>query len=127
MPMTFCRNSKELLLSILILFVFLNLSAQGTPPNDECSGAITLPVNADNSCSSIYSGNTGYSTQSLPSCVASGYDAKDVWFKFTASSSTHRITVTPITYDNYVFQVYSGTCNNLVSLACVSTGVVLNN
>ena len=116
----FCKMGKTGLCLITILFTQY-LSAQ-TPVNDECSAAILLSVNPDNSCNNIYKGNTGYSTQSRPSCVYSGYDAKDVWFKFVASSSTHRITVTPINYENYVFQVYSGTCDNLESLACVNTG-----
>jgi hypothetical protein len=127
------KTAATFLLSFLCSFSFFNINAQ-TPSNDECTGAISLSVNADNSCTSIYNGNTGYATQSMPSCVASGYDAKDVWFKFTATSTSHRITVTPTSYDNYVFQVFSGTCSSLTPLACINTGssnepdvTVLNN
>lgn len=92
------------------------------PANDECSGALSLTVNTASSCASVYRGSTGFSTQSSPSCVASGYDAKDVWFKFTAVASAQKITVTPISYNDYVFQVYSGNCGSLSSIACVNTG-----
>lgn len=110
-----------------------------TPPdvaaNDECSGAIALSVNADNSCTNVYNGNIGFSSQSRPPCVPSGNNsARDVWFKFIATSTSHRITVAPIGFNDYVFEVFSGTCNSLTSLACVNTGslsepdiAVLNN
>src|SRR5215213_1240564 len=116
---------RLVVLSIISL-LFWHASQSQAPANDECSGAITLTVNSNNSCTSIYTGNTGNSTQSLPSCVSSGYAAKDVWFKFTATATSQRIAVTPISYDNYVFQVYSGNCGALVSLACVNTSGVSN-
>ena len=90
--------------------------------NDECSGAIAIPVNTDNNCTNIYNGNTSASSQSRPSCVSSGYDAKDVWLKFVATSTSHKITVIPFNNYNFVFEVFSGTCNSLTSLACVNTG-----
>ncbi|MDP4264558.1 MAG: hypothetical protein Q8941_18655 [Bacteroidota bacterium] len=104
---------------------FIAIVSFGQPPsNDECSSAILLPVNNDNSNNVVYSGNTGYSTQSLPSCFASGYGAKDVWFKFVATASTHRITVTPTGSNRCAFEVFSGICGSLVSLACAHTGAL---
>jgi hypothetical protein len=127
------KTAVAFLLSFLYSLSSNKINAQ-IPSNDECSGAITLSVNADNNCTSVYSGNTGYATQSMPSCVASGYDAEDVWFKFTAISTSHRITVTPTSSSNYVFQVFNGTCVNLSAIACINTGssnepdvAVLNN
>lgn len=102
--------------------------------NDECSSAIALSVNADNSCTNSYSGFLEFATQSRPSCIPTGNAAKDVWFKFVATSTSHRITVTPLNYNDFKFEVFSGTCNSLTSLACVNTGsdevqdiAVLNN
>jgi hypothetical protein len=100
-----------------------NITSPGpVPSNDECTGAISLTVNSGNTNTSIYSGNTGASTQSLPPCLATGYDAKDVWFKFVATSATQRIRLDPAASDNYVFQLFSGSCNSLASLGCVNTG-----
>src|SRR5262245_14705128 len=93
-----------ILFSALYFFISTKTFCQA-PPNDECSTAILLPVNNDNSCTNLYSGTTYYSTQSLPSCVNTGYPAKDVWFKFVATATTHRITVTQTSADRYVYQV----------------------
>lgn len=117
------QNSPAKWVAVFLFFVSLSKVALAqTPPNDDCAGAISLLVNSDNSCTSLYSGSTGYSTQTAASCVSSGYSAKDVWFKFVATSSTHRITVSPVNFDDFVYQVYSGTCGSLNSLACVNTG-----
>lgn len=91
------------------------------PANDECSGAIALEVNADATCSSIYSSSTGSPTQSMPSCSSTIYDAKDIWFKFTATATTHKVSVTPVSYDRFAFEAFSGSCGNLSSIACVSS------
>jgi len=91
------------------------VSMPNTPANDECSGAVSLTVNSD-----PYTGTQDDATQSTPPCANTGYEAKDVWFKFTATSDVHRVTVNPLTYRDKIFQVYSGDCNNLTSLACVN-------
>jgi hypothetical protein len=114
-----CHLSKGILCSLLSFF-FINCFSQA-PVNDECSGAIQLTVNSDNSCTTSYTGGMANATESLPSCLSGGYGAKDVWFKFTAIASSQRIIVDNTGW-NFVFQVYSGTCGNLSSIACVNTG-----
>ncbi len=89
--------------------------------NDECAGAIILPINENSSCDTSRSGNTGNCTQSFPSCVATGFDAKDVWYKFVATSTVHRVTVTPANGGNFISEVYKGSCTGLVSVACVNS------
>ena len=104
------------------------------PANDECTGAIPLTVNSDGNCTSQYTGTQDAATQSLPPCVYTGYEAKDVWFKFVATAASHVITVNAIQYRDKLFEVFSGNCGNLTSIACVNSGglgeqdaVLLNN
>ncbi|HLF52296.1 glycine-rich domain-containing protein, partial [Flavobacterium sp.] len=92
-----------------------------TPPlsNDNCSGAITLTINPTLTCTTSTNGTTISATQSQVACVGSGAD-DDVWYSFTATSTSHILTVTPTTLTDVVFQVFSGTCaGTLTSLACV--------
>ncbi|HEX6429540.1 MAG TPA: hypothetical protein VF008_17730, partial [Niastella sp.] len=117
------RPVKRLIILFFLFFFIIETYAQ-VPANDECSGAIALPVNNDNSNTLNYNGALGYATQSAAPCVATGYEAKDAWYKFTATATTHNITLTPISFDDYIFQVYSGSCGSFVSLACInSTGL----
>jgi hypothetical protein len=95
------------------------VSAQA-PSNDECSGAIALPVNNNKSSSLVYRGELGYATQSMPACISSSYPAKDVWYKFVATSTTHNITLKPLEYADYTFEVFNGICGSLQSIACVN-------
>lgn len=89
------------------------------PPltNDNCSGAIALTVNNTLSCNTSTTGNTSTATQSQAGCVGNADD--DVWYSFTATGTTHIVTVTPGTLSDVVFQVFSGTCGSLTSVACV--------
>ena len=89
------------------------------PVNDECTGAISLPVNADNYCNNAYTANVTGATQSLPACIATGYSALDVWYKFVATGTTHSITLTPTSFTDFLIQVYSGSCSSLSSIACI--------
>jgi len=92
------------------------------PSNDECSGALQLTANADTSSTYSYTGFTGYASQSMVSCVDPNYIAADVWYKFTATATSQKIRISSLYSYDYSFQVFSGTCGNLTSLACVNTG-----
>ncbi len=89
--------------------------------NDNCSGATTVGVNATMACTVTASGTTVGATQSQTGCFGTADD--DVWYSFTATSTTHVITVTPGTLYDAVFQVFSGTCGVLTSLACVDSTI----
>jgi len=82
------------------------------PPNDEPGGAISLTVNAS------LSTTLAYATQSFPACYPTGYDAKDVWYKFVATSTSHNLSLAPVSFDELMFQVYSGSPTNLSSIYC---------
>ncbi len=95
----------------------------GTPPtNDECSGAISLT--SATSCSNVqYSMRYAVASAGIPVGCASGGVHYDVWFQFTAVSSTHTVTISGLgsNITNPELQLFSGSCGSLTSLACGTT------
>lgn len=98
--------------------ISLTSQAPVIPTNNECLTATNLTVNSTTNCTTSTNGTTAFATQSLASCTGSADD--DVWYSFVATNSNHIITVTPTTLNNVVFQVFSGTCTGLTSLACIN-------
>ncbi|MDN3635547.1 hypothetical protein QWY85_12810, partial [Neolewinella lacunae] len=85
-------------LACLLLIGGLPLLAQ--PVNDECSGAIPLTVNADFGCGTVTAGTTTGATASAnPTTSISGTANNDVWFSFTATNSSHRISLLNLVND----------------------------
>lgn len=87
-----------------------------TPANDDCSGAYTLTVNPDNNCTSVTSGtvlNATGSTQATGGCF--GTDDDDVWFQFTATNSTHYVSLLNVagSVTDMYHSVWEGTCPSL--------------
>jgi hypothetical protein len=98
-----------------------------TPPpsNDECAGAINLPV--FNSCSN----NPGNMAGATPSAVALGGSCTgplvyDVWYKFIAANASTTITLSGLgaNFTNSGIEILSGTCGSLTSIAC-NTGLTV--
>ena len=98
----------------------------GSPPpppsNDECSGAISLTVNADLNCGVLTLGTTESSTSSTtlpaPTCYTASFD-DDIWYKFTAAQPTHQITITNVSGPtDLITQIYSGSCSGLTLVLC---------
>lgn len=87
------------------------------PGNDNCSSAEVITASSSTTCTSVV-GNSLGATQSSSGCSGTADD--DVWFTFEATATSHQVTVTPGTMSNVVFQVYSGSCGSLNSLACVN-------
>ncbi|WP_309640134.1 fibronectin type III domain-containing protein [Flavobacterium sp.] len=86
--------------------------------NDDCSTAIPLTVNPTGTCTTSTNGTTAGATQSQVGCVGTADD--DVWYSFTATSTSHIVTVTPTTLSDAVLQVFTGTCaGTLTSLSCM--------
>lgn len=92
-----------------------------TPPvNDNCSGAASLTVNPATTCTTSTSGNLQNATQSIASitCAAStSSTAYELWYRFTATTSTHVVTVAPTSAFDVVVDVRSGACNG-VNIGC---------
>lgn len=114
-------------------------TAPPAPTNDECATAITLTVNPDLNCGTVTPGYTIGATDSgtIPDpCYGNPDD--DVWFKFVATATTHKISLLniqsvgsePNDTDTY-FQVFSGGCGALSSIYCsdpssgVATGLTV--
>lgn len=87
-------------------------------PNDDCSGATSLtPAPAGSGVCTTTSGTTFGATASAQS-VCAGQADDDVWYSFTANSTTHQVTVDGITNFNAVVEVFDG-CSG-TSLSCVN-------
>jgi hypothetical protein len=111
---------------ILLQDTTFDLCVSGLPPtstNDECITAITLPVNSGLDCVNItntYILNATASSQTNPCTI--GID-DDVWYKFTATNTSHLIQFKNIIGSsiNLDFSIYFGDCNSLNSLGCFLT------
>ncbi len=95
------------------------------PSNDECAGAINLPV--FNNCSNNPGNMAGATVSAVPlggSCT--GPNAYDVWYKFTAANASTTITLSGLgaNFTNSGIEILSGTCGSLTSIAC-NTGLTV--
>ncbi|MCY0968005.1 T9SS type A sorting domain-containing protein [Chryseobacterium wangxinyae] len=97
----------------------------GQPGNDECANAITLTVNPYATCTSSVQGYTLGATNSgsaVSPCYGNADD--DVWFKFIATATSHKISLNnvesigTVDSDDIYFQVFSGSCGSLSSVLC---------
>lgn len=81
------------------------------PPNDLCSGAITI------NCGQIISGSTALAAaDAVPTCVTTLSSAPGVWYKFTGDGSTTTLDLCGSSYDTKI-GVFSGSC---AALTCVT-------
>lgn len=105
------------------------ISTQPAPPaNDNCVDAVTLTVNPDMNCGTVTAGTTSGATSSgvaLGTCSGTADD--DVWYKFTATATSHSIQLknvvsvgTSSSTSLYV-QVFSGACGTLTSTSCITS------
>jgi hypothetical protein len=112
--------SKYLALNLLLFYVFLFNTSWAQPANNECTGAVTLTVNA--ACANTAgttTGSTGNAGNPAP-CVGTADD--DVWYKFTANSPDQKITVSCNSGFDPVVQIFSGSCGTLISQFCQDDG-----
>lgn len=95
------------------------------PANDDCSGAVNLTVNPSLTCSATTPGNTLGATESMAAGTCSGTPNDDVWFKFTATATSHVIALSNVAstgsttgVSDMYFQVLSGSCATMTSILC---------
>ena len=89
--------------------------------NDECANAITLPVNPGVECIEYRSGSVIGATQSSQPTICDEVPYDDVWFEFTAISTTHNITITNVHGSAFTmrFALYEGDdCGALTPVIC---------
>ena len=86
------------------------------PANDRCVNATTLtPGTACNYTYGTFSG--AMMNGNIPSCALSA--SQDVWYKFTATDSTMRISLEAVSSLNHGFEIIQGSCNGPV-IQCVN-------
>lgn len=95
------------------------------PSNDECVGALVAPVNSGNTCDQFVNGTLQDATLSLgfeEGCDEWSEPAKDVWYQFTATSTTHDITLSEFDDWGMSMQVYNASngCNLTTAITCVA-------
>lgn len=91
------------------------------PANNDCSGATQLTPSSTTTCSSPANGTVANATASsgVPAACA-GNANDDVWYRFTATATSHAIRVAGASAFDAVFAVYSGTCGALTLVnSCV--------
>lgn len=112
-----CRHCL-LIICTWMLFFFCEHSFAQAPPNDDCSGAITLTVGTSCTYTTFTNVNaTASSGVAAPGCA--NYSGGDVWFKITVPASGN-ITIdsqTGVILDGGM-ELYTGTCSSLVSVSC---------
>lgn len=90
-----------------------------TPPsNDDCAGAIALPVNT--SCTyATYTNANATASAGAPAPSCSSYSGGDVWFSAVvpASGEITIDTQTGVITDSGI-AIYTGTCGTLTQIAC---------
>lgn len=102
------------------------------PSNDDCSGAVTVPVSPFGAvCSSSQASTTQNATQSLPATGCSANNDDDVWYFFTATSSTVVVRISnavliPSGNANIGFEILNGTCGSITSVFCTPNMGSLN-
>ena len=109
---TFFRFAFCLILSFTYTFVYAQ------PTNDNCNGAIT--ITADSACNSVAGDFTG-ATKSVLTPANTFFD---IWYSFTAKTTTHYISVNGTGDFKVGLQLYSGTCG---ALTAVGTSITSTN
>ncbi len=102
-----------------------NLCVNVTPINDDCANPIGItPLAASAPCGGTAGNTLGATPQAaIPAtCTGANTNNDDVWYTFTASSTSHVVTVTPTATMDPVFQVYStNPCGGAgTSIACIN-------
>lgn len=99
----------------------INLSSDGTCtqlPNDDCDSAVELTP--AESCNYV-NGSTLGASQSLPAITCNTFTGNandDVWYKFTATETTHTIRVQGNGDFDAVVDLRSGTCASSNNIDC---------
>jgi len=88
--------------------------------NDNCATATVAPVNENSACLLTVTGTLVGATGSTDANACAGVADDDVWYQFTATSTTHTISLLNIvgSTTNLNHVVYSGSCGTLTQVLC---------
>ena len=90
-------------------------------PNDDCQGSIPVPVNQNTNCLQVVTGSLENATASIqPNTCGATADDDDAWFNFTATATSHYISLFGINYTatptGLSYAIYTGTCPTLTQI-----------
>lgn len=109
----------------------LCLSEVSPPENDECSTAIDLPVYNTWVSSNYTFGSTSGANRTMESNSCGAANAHDVWYKFTATNTSHwigfRNGTIGQTISGLTVAIYSGSCSSRVFKACKAANFTSQN
>lgn len=115
-----------------LCFVFLSLQIIAQPVNDNCAAA-TSRTSSTTCTNATYTLNAATPSGGVPAGCLGGTHY-DVWFQFTAISSTHTATISSLgtSFTNPEIQLFSGACGSLTSVICgtttlTATGLIIGN
>lgn len=116
-------SSRRWLLAAAAGLLTLGSAQAQAPTNDECTGAIALPVST--TCTPLVTTNvnaTGSTGVPAPTCGSAAAPSNDVWYSVVVPSSgavtVTTSAVTGSTLTDTVLELYSGTCGSLTSVGC---------
>ncbi|MBN8701451.1 MAG: hypothetical protein J0M08_00135 [Bacteroidetes bacterium] len=113
-----------------VLLSLLTISANAQPVNDNCSGAITVTVAANQASSAPIAVSTFSATNSGVSPDCSQFmssSIKDVWYQFTAPSAHIAMTFSNKSLNNKIgFALYTNTCSSLLDAYCGNDSAKFN-
>lgn len=93
----------------------VNLTGFGSVENDECTDAIVLTVNPNETCAVSTAGTTVGATDSgIGNLTCNGFtgnESDDVWFSFVATSTTHTVLISADPGFDAVVDIRSGACD----------------
>lgn len=94
------------------------------PSNDDCTGAVSLPINAN--CNKVWGTVVGSTPSGTPiSTGCTGTAGYDVWYKFVATTTAAiNITTADIgsNFTNRRIQLFNGSCGLLTPTHCTASG-----
>ena len=116
-------SMKRFLLGVVGLLSFAYTLAQ--PANDDCSGAIFVPMGGPEICIPIVGDNTDATDSGIdPGCAF--YQGGDIWFNVTVPPTGIAIIETSAVDGSAIadggMAVYSGSCDDLTLLDCDDDG-----
>ncbi|MCB0474264.1 MAG: T9SS type A sorting domain-containing protein [Flavobacteriaceae bacterium] len=134
------KRKTTLALTLLFFFPVIWLNAKNShpvvkselivapPSNDDCDAATTITVNDNYLCGTVTAGTLSEATassQATTGCTISSDKANDdVWFKFVATNTSHRIQLQNIVGNqtNLYHMIYnggtSGSCSSMSLIYC---------
>jgi hypothetical protein len=87
--------------------------------NDDCANPVTVPVNPGVECITSVSGTVSGATLSTQQPYCDGPPNDDVWFQFTATSTSHNVSIFNVSgFSTIHFGLYHGDCADLEMVMC---------